>query len=226
MRRSRAMSLCLLAASVLAGACGDDIGFTDDDRVEGSGTIETESRPVDGFHEITILTSGEVTVDVTGTESLTVTTDDNILPLVTTEVDGGTLTFGSRENTSFSPTGGVRFALTAETVDGLTIRGSGSVTIAGIDTDTFSVTLAGSGDVELTGTADTLDIDLPGSGGVDAEALTVRSADVSINGSGSAAVHTSDELDVSINGSGSVTYLGNPASVRQSIRGSGSVGPA
>jgi hypothetical protein len=217
--------VCLVAA-LLPAACVDDAVFTDDDRVVGSGTIETETRDVEGFDEIAILTSGEVTVDVTGTQSLSVTTDDNILPLVTTESRDGTLTVGSRENTSYSPTDEVAYAVTATTFSGVTIRGSANVTVTGIDTDTFSVTVAGSGNVDLAGSADSLDISIPGSGRIDAEDLTVRSADISINGSGSAAVNTSDELDVTINGSGSVTYLGSPTNVSQSINGSGSVAPA
>jgi len=41
-----------------------------------------------------------VTIDQTGTESLTIEADDNLLPKVTTTVDNGTLKFGVEGNVS------------------------------------------------------------------------------------------------------------------------------
>ena len=224
MHRHHARLAGLAAALALTATCAD-LSFTDSDRVQGSGTIVTEARDVAGFHDITILTSGAVTVDVDGTESLTVTTDDNIQPLVTTEVDDGTLTIGSRDGASYRPTGEVVVALTAADFDGVTIRGSGRVEATGIDTEEFSVTVAGSGTIDLAGTADTLDVGIPGSGTVRADGLTVASAEVSLSGSGSVVVDATDELDITIAGSGSVSYLGDPQ-VSESITGSGSVSPA
>jgi hypothetical protein len=50
--------------------------------IKGSGVSKTESRKVEKFNAI-VLDVGSLTVEQTGTESLTVTADDNVLPLLT-----------------------------------------------------------------------------------------------------------------------------------------------
>ena len=59
--------------------------------IEGSGNIITEERYVSGFDRLTLSGFGEVSVEQGATESLTVCTDDNIMPYVQTEVKNNTL---------------------------------------------------------------------------------------------------------------------------------------
>ena len=69
----------------IASACG--VGRT----LRGSGDIITENREVSGFDRVSLSGFGEVTIEVGEKESLTVTTDDNIMPYVHTEVKNNTL---------------------------------------------------------------------------------------------------------------------------------------
>src|SRR5262245_44045700 len=50
--------------------------------VDGSGTPKTETRAVKDFTAISFSGVGKVIIEQTGTESLSVTADDNILPLL------------------------------------------------------------------------------------------------------------------------------------------------
>ncbi len=81
MTARRASLGMLLLALLLLGGCSSLPGGT-----AGSGTAKTETRPVAGFTSIELAGTGDVQVKQTGTESLTVTADDNLLPLLTTEV--------------------------------------------------------------------------------------------------------------------------------------------
>jgi hypothetical protein len=121
--------LVVVTLAVLFSGCTINIG----PGVRGSGNMMTETRDVKGFDEIVVNGSGDVTVDVTGTESLEVEAEDNILPLLTTEVVGGRLELGS--NGSFSTTRGIHYTITAATLSGVTIRGSGNVVASDVDTD-------------------------------------------------------------------------------------------
>ena len=67
-----------------------------------SGNMESESRSVSGFTAIKLTGSGEVTIDQTGTDSLTIEADDNVLPKVTSNVVDGTLMLGVEGNVSSS----------------------------------------------------------------------------------------------------------------------------
>ena len=52
------------------------------DRIEGSGELITEARPVTGFTEISFFTEGTITITQGDTETLAVETDDNLLDRV------------------------------------------------------------------------------------------------------------------------------------------------
>ena len=79
----------LIGCSVILGGCMFN-------GIPGSGKIVTEPRTVSGFSTVSLSGNGQVLVEQTGTESLTVTTDDNLLPYVKADVHGGTLELGTK----------------------------------------------------------------------------------------------------------------------------------
>ena len=205
MKRILGMAL-FLGIVLVAGGCdeiGDAVGG-----VRGSGNLITEERDVSGFDEIVILGSGDVTVSVTGTESLLIEAEDNIMPLLTTEVKNGRLELGSKK--SYSTSKGVKYTITAATLDGLEINGSGDVYATGIDVESFEVEINGSGDVNAEGTSAQLDVGISGSGRYDGEGLVAAFGVVSVSGSGTAVVNVTDDLVASVSGSGSIDYIGDP----------------
>jgi hypothetical protein len=64
--------------------------------VRGSGLLATESWDVGGFSGISVGWGSRLIVVRTGTDSLTVTAEDNILPYLMAEVAAGRLVFGPR----------------------------------------------------------------------------------------------------------------------------------
>lgn len=207
---SLACVVCLLAA------CSD----LDDDAVSGSGTIVSEEREVSGFTELRLEGRGDVTVDVGDRESLTIETDDNLLELITTEVTGSRLVI--RNERSIDPSDDVLIRIGAVDFEGVSIAGSADVAVPSLDCGTFTVSVTGSGDLDLDGRCDRLEVEIRGSGDLDAEDLVVETADIDIAGSGDVVVNATDDLLVSIAGSGDVEYLGDPATSID-VRGSGEV---
>ena len=188
--------------------------------VRGSGNVITESRDVSGFSEIALFGSGTVRVDVNGTESLTVEAEDNIMPLLKTEVSNGRLELSVES--SISPTTDITYTVAAVALDGVTIAGSGDVTATGIAADLFDVEISGSGRVEPTGTAASLVVEISGSGRYLGEGLEASIGTVRVSGSGEAVVNVTDDLDVDVSGSGGVQYVGEPT-ITESVSGSGRV---
>ena len=182
--------------------------------------MATESREVSEFDEIAVFGSGEVVVDVTGTESLSIEAEDNIMPLLTTEVRNGVLELEVEGNVS--PTRDITYTVTAATLTGVSIAGSGDVTATGVESDEFGVEIAGSGDVSPAGTAAALSVEIAGSGRFQGEDLVVATATIDVAGSGDAVVNATEKLDIDIAGSGNVEYIGHPT-VTQSVSGSGEV---
>ena len=190
--------------------------------VDGSGNVITESREVSDFNEIVLGGTGRVIVEVTGTESLTIEAEDNIMPLLETRVSNGRLRLDT--SGSISPTVEIVYTITAETLDGLVISGSGVVEAEAIDGTDFRADISGSGDVHVEGTiSGLLSVSISGSGAFDGESLTAPEGRVDVSGSGDAVVNVTDALEVSVSGSGDVDYLGSPPSVASSVSGSGTV---
>jgi hypothetical protein len=191
--------------------------------VAGSGKIVTEPRTVSGFSAVSLSGSGHLTIEQNGTEALTVTTDDNLLPYIKTEVRGNTLELGMKDPmTNVNPTNDVIFKLSVKKLAELNVSGSGKADVKGLTQDRLQVRISGSGDVTAAGAADDLDLRISGSGGYRGDTLKSKQATVGVSGSGSALVSASDTVDANVSGSGSVEYLGDPR-VSQHVSGSGSV---
>jgi hypothetical protein len=211
----------------------------------GSGTIVAERRAVAGFDAIDFAAAGTVLVSQGSEESLTIETDDNVLPLVRSEVRGATLRvwFANDEsNRSPRPT---RLVATVgmRTLSSLTVSGAAQVESTAIETERLTLTISGTATVVLTGIAarelrfiglgmsnvtlagivGTQQIELNGTGSYRATDLACNEVDVSLNGVGEIAVRVAERLNVEIAGSGAVTYVGEPT-VTERISGTGTVG--
>lgn len=214
-RREAVVIGAAVLAGLMASACDIDVLGE-----RGSGTVITESRTVSDFDEIALSGSGEVVVDVSGTESLTIKADDNILPLLTAEVRSGRLELGTRS--SISPSVAIVYTISAAALEGLSIEGSGDITATGITTDSFDAEISGSGQIEAAGTANELTVDISGSGRFEGEDLVAAIGTANVSGSGHAIVNISDNLDADVSGSGTVEYIGDP-DLNSSISGSGDI---
>ena len=211
-------SLTLILAVVLTG-CNQIGGIAS---VQGSGTAKSETRSVSGFSGVVVSGQGTVTISVTGTESLTIEADDNILPLLTSDVNGGRLELGTKPNNSISPKIGPTYTLTVKSLDEIVLSGSANITATDLSATKLTVTLSGSGIITTSGQADNLSVMLSGSGRFAGYDLIAKSVSVVLSGSGTILVTANDSLDVKLPGSGNVTYKGNP-SVNVDKSGSGNV---
>lgn len=225
----------LLAVSLLAGGCVV---------IKGSGQVKSEDREIRHFNAVDLSGSGELLLSPGTAESLRVEAEDNILPLITTEVVGETLRIGFKSTpaTIVQPTKPIRYHLAFKNLSAIQISGSGAVTSSSLTAErlTFDVSgsgsaqmealqvkalvirVSGSGNFKLAGQATRQDVKISGSGKYDAPLLISKEARIDISGSGSATLRAEESLDVQISGSGSVSYHGKPA-IRQHLSGSGQI---
>jgi hypothetical protein len=191
--------------------------------VKGSGVLKTETRTVAPFTAIRLDAPANVVIDRTGTPSLSLTADDNLLGFFTSEVRDGTLYLALAKDKSFQAKS-VVFHVTVADLSGIEIRGSGDVKAGRLEGPSLTVALAGSGDAQLAGRVDDLTLSIKGSGDVDAGGLVAKRVKVVMSGSGDASVNASDTLDVRMSGSGDLRYRGSPK-LTKDIHGSGSISP-
>ena len=117
----------------------------------------------------------------------------------------------------------LRIIVTAPSVRTFGLSGSGDLVIRDYDQPSLSVSINGSGEVDATGRTETLDLDISGSGEADLSGVETRDANVKISGSGDAIVSPTGVARISISGSGEVDLTRRPASLTQTISGSGEV---
>lgn len=233
----------LAAAPALFAGDGGWFGTS----VTGSGRPATETRAVTDFRAIATAGSIDLAVRQTGREAVSVTADDNLVPLIETVVESGsggrTLLVRWKKGVSVRPQGPVTVNVEVKDLVALSSSGSGDIALQTLNTPALalamsgsgdavldklttaelSVRIAGSGDVRGTGSATDLKISVAGSGDVALDQLAAEDVSVSIAGSGDVRVAANRGLRVAIAGSGDVAYTGNPATLKTSIAGSGTV---
>src|SRR5579884_559594 len=203
----------LMCAALLAGGCG---------AVVGSGHVVLDSRPVRGFSGVELAGPGNVVIEQTGADSLTVEAEDNLQLLLEAQVVDGWLHLGVAPNAAIRPTRPITFHVTIRTLHGLYNGSAGSMSVPHVATDTLQVVVAGSGAIAVAGTAQAQAVRVAGSGSYAAKQLETASARIEMTGSGHAEVTVNEQLDVTVSGSGSVEYFGHPV-VKENVTGSGSI---
>jgi hypothetical protein len=206
--------------SAVLTACGINLGPLT--RVSGSGNVVTETRNVSGFDGVTVTGAGNIVIYQTGTESLTITTDDNLLQYITTEIRGGKLVIGFKPGVLFDTVKELTFKVGAKNLNSIQVDGAANVQGTNIATENLSVQLNGAGAMTLSGKATEQNVVLDGVGAYNGAELISQRAQVTDNGAGAAVVRVSDKLDAIVNGLGSIEYIGNPQ-VTEKVSGIGTV---
>ncbi len=94
--------------------------------VIGSGLMRSEARTVRDFREVALEGTGTLTITQGATEALTIEAEDNILPVLTSEVRAGRLTLSERGTSGIRPTKPIRYTLTVQDLGTVRLSGSGA----------------------------------------------------------------------------------------------------
>lgn len=213
----RPVVTCVL---LLAGLAGCDLARAG---VRGSGKARSESRTVAGFAAVATAGAIDLEIAIGAATSVTVTGDDNIVPLIRTEVHGDQLVIDStRPYQTRSP---LRVRITTPSLTALTASGASDSTIRGVTGESLALTATGAGDIDVTGAVDQLTVTITGAGEIHARALTAARVSARITGAGELDVTATAALDATVTGAGTVRYAGAPPQVRRQVTGAGEILP-
>jgi hypothetical protein len=206
----------------------------------GSGNVITEERDVSGFDSISIGSSMNLIIEQTGSESLKIEAEDNIIPLVKTSVTGKELVIKLAPGSFFSIKP-INCYVAVKDLKGLKVSSSSSANCKELATDRLDISVSSSGRANLVIHVNELDADLSSSalleisgdtvkqnikvsssGNYEAGDLLSKECTIRVSSSGSATVSVSDLLNVNISSSGRVNYIGRPE-IHQEISSSGSL---
>jgi hypothetical protein len=115
--------------------------------------------------------------------------------------------------------------VTVPSVEALTLRGAGNITVSNLNSRRLTVRLPGAGVIRATGSATRLDVTISGSGTAVLGQLTARDVKAGVSGDGSIMLTATHTLHATVSGSGAVVYGGSPAHVTTKVTGDGTITP-
>lgn len=235
-----AFKLALFAGALATGGLIASAIFKE--TVTGSGKAATEDRQVGAVTDVTLSGIGNLTIRQGDTPGLSVTADDNLLPLIETETSGKKLSIRTKSGFNLKPTAPMTITLTVPKLERLSVSGTGNATtekltgenltvklsgagnatLRDVTCKTLTISLSGAGNATITGSAEKATATISGAGEIDASGFKVAAAEVKVSGAGNASVWATDTLKAKVSGAGDVTYKGSPK-IDKKVSGAGSV---
>jgi hypothetical protein len=212
-------------------------------KVVGNGDITTNKITTQSYDKIKVVGSMDVHLERGSEGSVSVKTDSNLQEYVIVESKDNTLVIRTKENVNLKTRKGIHITVPFEAISGVSLVGSGDIdTKDTIKSDSFDVSVRGSGDIvlavesnnldakvngsgdlTLSGSATNLEVKVSGSGNFEGSSLNAENTQVYVSGSGDAEVTATKSIKARVNGSGDIEYSGKPAKSDTKVIGSGEI---
>lgn len=193
-------------------------------KIKGDGNITTAKRSTDSYEGLKAAGSMDFKL-VQGKEGeITIKADANLMDYIITEVKNNKLVVKVKEGVNLKPSQTIVVTVPYESINYIALAGSGDIENSGtIRADEFKVALAGSGDINLKVDSQSVESSIAGSGDIEINGST-KNLNVKIAGSGDFDGKNleSTNVTVKISGSGSANVVCN-GKLKVRITGSGDV---
>jgi hypothetical protein len=207
--------------------------------VDGSGVRKDEKRALVGFDSVAVRSALSADIVSGAGFEVVVSGDDNLLPLVSTEVVGGRLQITTKQG--LSPKAGLTITVKLPALKALEVSGASRVKATGVAgdklqletsgasrlelaarTSTLVADVSGASRVDLTGQVGALQLDVSGASRVGAANLDVDSAKLDVSGASRLELRAKKTVTGDASGASRVEVRG-PATVDVESSGASSV---
>ncbi len=212
--------LTLLSIGLVTGLVGCSL-ISNTSNVKGSGIVKTEKRSLASFDSLDANYVGSIQVRSQGQKSLEISGDDNIIPLITTEVKNGTLYI--RPTKGYNPQQKLQIIISTPDLKSFVFDGVGKANLSNVKNDRLEIVVNGVGDFSASGETKEADITLSGVGSLDAKNLHTVNAKVNSTGVGNVDIYVTGQLDAQASGVGKINYYGSPKIVNRQAEGIGKI---
>jgi uncharacterized protein YjbI with pentapeptide repeats len=216
MHRSPVKLTIFIAAAVAALAGCSRPG------IKGDGVIISANRPISDFSGLTAAGAYKI-IWSSGQPAFTISTDQNLVPLIKTSFSGNTLRIDCEG--TVAPTKGITINVSSSSLSDVQLAGAIHLTAAKLAGPGLKLESSGASLIKADGSVANLEANFAGACKLDARSLQTETATISLAGASHANVHVTGTLKASIAGAGVLTYSGNPKSVEKDISGAGSIRP-
>lgn len=193
----------------------------------GSGVSKSEIREVSTFTKLRITLPAHVEVVRGEIPTLEVTTDDNLVPFILTQMNGDELVISSRG--SFNTSIGIQVKITASALTRIETSSASQLDVQDATADDLELVLSGASHIDWSGNAkklsttasgasqatlkspiNDLDIELSGASELHGFDATTANAQIKASGASRVEVNVAGKLDAKASGASTIVYAGNP----------------
>lgn len=188
---------------------------------KGSGNIAKENREISDFKSVDV--GGVFQVEITAQKdfSVEVEADDNLLPLIKTEVRGGVLKIEAEKKIESRNPIIVRISM--PDVEDLDVSGAAKVSLTNLSNENLQIHSSGASKIKIEGTTTNLAVDVSGASKIEAENLKAENVSVDASGASNVSVSVSNELKVDASGASNISYSGTPKNLEKKTSGASNV---
>lgn len=195
--------------------------------VSGALADYSEERDVEAFSRVKLDGMMDVTIEVGGEQSVTITVNkEKYLDDITTRVRGDRLIIDVDMDNGFFTlfkTIDIDVHITVPSLKEVELDGLGDIVVHNVNAEDFRLTLDGMGTIDIDGTCENASFVLDGLGDLNARGFECKSVKLVIDGMGDAEIYASEFADVNLDGMGDVDIYGDPADTRLREDGIGDI---
>ncbi len=165
---------------------------------KGSGILINKTiNPKKLFNQIILDTVGDVTINHSSKNSISIRTDDNLIDNILVYIQNSTLFI--KVKGSINPTKDIKISINSRLLDKLIVNGTSDIVIRGYKLGNFSCKINGVSDIDMLNSM-------------------VKNANIKVDGSSNIKINVTQKLNISINGTADILYRGNPK-IKKEING-------
>jgi hypothetical protein len=222
MRHGGLMAVVILASGCVVGAIG---------AVAGSGNAKQESREVPEFTSVEVGSAIHATIRVGPKALIVLEGDDNLLPLITTEVRAGRLVVRTEGGVNLKPSRPIKVEITTPALVGVAgagaseldvvaapaerfaigASGAAEVAVHEVDAQALTIDASGATRVTLAGKAKSVTLDVSGASHLKADGLTAELVQVDVSGASHVEVGATASVKGDVSGASHLRVVGSPA---------------
>lgn len=183
----------------------------------GSGNVIKQSREVSGFTQVDVSNSIQVEITAQKDFSVEVEADDNLLPLVLTEIRGGVLRIET--DGRYKSKNPIIVRVSAPNIEDLDVSGASKVNLTNLNNESFQLHSSGASKIKVEGTTTNFEIKTSGASKIEAESLKAENVSVKSSGASRVSVAVTNDLKVKASGASNISYVGTPVNIERKTSG-------
>ncbi len=184
--------------------------------VKGNGIVKSENRLLEKFTDINSSGAFEIKITAQKEQSFKIEAEENILPLIITEVKNNTLFVKLKKSVEINKP--IKIVINLRSLNGITHFGSSNYNVKNLNNNNFELNAHGSGLVTAQGTGEKANYNIYGAGNINMEKFKIIDVQLTVQGSATAEIYAEKSLNIEVSGMATVLYSGNPK-VKKNING-------